>query len=277
MMSYQRHGDHWWYIGFQATDPSGTYPDDQPTMDIVAIRDDGGASRTLTLPSEQSVDYYSCVPAWSSTDSFISWSSLVWTTDANGDPVVDHGALYEASVTFTSGDVSGFGTITLVKTCGTWTAGGTVEHPNIREMHSWSPDGTKVVYHVSSVGTCIYDTGSKVETTLVSGGAFGQWSPDGNYVCYFKNGELRVVKPDGTGDSLVVAEKNAGKVWDWIRDPMWSADSKYLIYRYTTENGNKWPPTSTKNLYIIGIDGDGKKCVTNGLDGPAWELPVGWR
>ncbi len=82
--------------------------------------------------------------------------------------------------------------------------------------------------------------------------------------------------PDGTGATQVVKEKSGG-LPDRIRNPVWSADSKFLFYRYYTVNDHKVPNTYSTDLYIVGIDGDGKRCVTSGLDTGVSKLPVAWR
>jgi Tol biopolymer transport system component len=277
-LSHSKHGDNWWFTGFKSVE--GTYPDGQQKQMIVAIRDDGSKSSELILDSSLSIDRYSSNPVWNKGDSLISWSALKWTTDGSGDPIVSSAGLFKASVYFDSnGDVSGFGTITLVKSCGTWVGPNNILRPDIRERHSWSQDGKKVAYQKMNSGDTdknvyIYDTVSAIETELVTGGSSIDWSMDGNYVTYRKAGSVYIIKPDGTGNTFIVQEKQNGPS-NTIIYPTFSGDSKYLVYQHRFYKANTIG--ATYQLYIIGIDGSGKSCVTNNLDADDYKYAIAWR
>ncbi|MET0415506.1 MAG: hypothetical protein ABW022_05740 [Actinoplanes sp.] len=62
------------------------------------------------------------------------------------------------------------------------------------------------------------------ETRLTTGGGYArpQWSPDGKSLAYLKNGQLGVMRADGTGQRRLTTRAAAG--------PAWSPDGKWLAF-----------------------------------------------
>jgi Tol biopolymer transport system component len=106
-----------------------------------------------------------------------------------------------------------------------------------------SPDGTRVAFisgrDISSGGLHVLNLATGANTGLGIGAATPRWSPAGDLIAYVSippgigyldnhsiagYGELRVVRPDGTGDRRVTA--TAGLYLPGID---WSPDGKYLI------------------------------------------------
>lgn len=148
-MSHSKHGGYWWYVGFKIIPDESNY-DGQQRKEVFATREDGSVCIQLTDDRTLTYDNYSCRPVWGPDDEFISWSGLRWSMDENNEYVISHGGLYKSDIYFDEdGDVTDIGSISLVESCGTWTStssGKELTMPDIREIHSWHPDGTNVVY-----------------------------------------------------------------------------------------------------------------------------------
>lgn len=106
-----------------------------------------------------------------------------------------------------------------------------------------SPDGTRLAFltnrDISGGGLHVLDMATGVNTALNLAAATPRWSPNGDLIAYvavpgwmghldqnqvFAFGELRVVRPDGTGARTVT--KTASQFLPGID---WSPDGKYLI------------------------------------------------
>jgi len=65
-MSLKTHGGHYWYVGFIQVD--GTHYDGIAKTQLVAIRDDNGASETLLDDDSMSYDRWNGPPVWLNGD-----------------------------------------------------------------------------------------------------------------------------------------------------------------------------------------------------------------
>jgi Tol biopolymer transport system component len=95
---------------------------------------------------------------------------------------------------------------------------------------SLSPDGTRLAY-ISGTGLTITTLSTGQSVTVPGAAASPRWTPQGNEVAYisvtetfFSNGELRAVKPDGTGNRALTAN---GTLYRAHFD--FSPDGKYII------------------------------------------------
>ncbi len=208
-------------------------------------------------------------------DAYISWSAKKWVYDTEWS--VDAAGIYTADITFDSnGGISLSGSPTQIWESGLWWHGSRkVYYPNSR-LHDWSPDGTKIVhYTTSAVGYSIIDLSAQTETFLTAG-AYAKWSPDGSTIAFLKDQDLRIIKPDGTGEKVLVEDKDS-KAWDMhCSSPAWSPDSNFVSYAMhgTSFKGDY----STKSdIYYIGIDGSGNTCLTRELSSSVWKNNWHWR
>ncbi len=83
-------------------------------------------------------------------------------------------------------------------------AGGNNIHP------SWSPDGTKIVYH-SDEGICTVDL-QGVCQNLGRYGSNPSWSPDGKKIIFDSSNEIYVMNADGTNIKKITAAVGARQV-----------------------------------------------------------------
>lgn len=126
----------------------------------------------------------------------------------------------------------------------------------------WSPDSGKIVftnrvsniydlYVVNSDGTGLLQlTNNSGQEDYIS------WSSDGNKIAYTKNGEVHVINPDGTGDTIIHTE-------DYQYDIKWSPDGTRLGWiNGHYDSARKY----YREIYVSKLDGSEKKIVTQSAD-----------
>jgi tricorn protease-like protein len=101
--------------------------------------------------------------------------------------------------------------------------------PELDTEPAFSPDGQKIVYsgHNVHYTTDLYTMnaeGTEVKK-LTDGGSSPDWSPDGTKIAFSTNGELYVIKPDGTGLKNLT---NSPTVME--SGPSWSPDGTKIAY-----------------------------------------------
>lgn len=91
-----------------------------------------------------------------------------------------------------------------------------------------SPDGSKVAYAAQGAwegGFEIMDIATGEVQNIPASGEHPRWSPDGSQIAYVSyHGDLRSVRPDGTGDRLLTSE--AQRFSGGID---WSPDGAYVV------------------------------------------------
>lgn len=253
------------------------FPNGDPREEIFAVRGDGAAAVQLTSdPTIQPLTPSELRPNlnWSVdqgvADGKISFNGLQFNAD--GD-IIDSG-IYAAQVAF---DESGPLALPEVQV---WYVPLRADPGNPGEFfdepdtdgHSWSPDGTLLVYDWSSEGELyVADRTTNSSYFLASGGVGPEWSPDGTAVTYFGYGDVMTIAPDGTNWTLLAEGSVKGATHRITSDPTWSPDSSFIAYRYYVLSN----AGDTMDVYIIGRDGSGKTNLTN--DTQALSSPTAWR
>lgn len=270
-VSRLKHGGHYWFVRFCGVE--GTHPDGFPRSELFAVRDDNAISLQLTdNPLIQSY-WYRRNLAWGVDDTKVSWGAKRWVCDPDCE-IVEFG-IYNATVNW---DVDG-NIVGLEDPVYVWDTGYACWegrcHADMQHL-DWSPDGAKMAYFKMSTGGDIYvvDLGASSEEYL-TGGYGPQWSPDGNKIAFIEDDDLRTINVDGTGEQILVSDRDS-KSWDERMEyPGWSPDSMNLVYMYS-KSRIRLVPESVKDIYIIGADGSGKTCLTNDIsDGVL--MAKGWR
>jgi eukaryotic-like serine/threonine-protein kinase len=110
------------------------------------------------------------------------------------------------------------------------------------EQHgSWSPDGNRVVYSCSAKSNERYDL--CLTSRPRKGGPWGpprklttetgidpKWSLDGRWVAYTRQGDVRLVSPDGTNDHVLLAGRSTDSQ-SLAQYAIWSRDSQTLYIK----------------------------------------------
>ncbi|HEY5835340.1 protein kinase domain-containing protein [Streptomyces sp.] len=131
---------------------------------------------------------------------------------------------------------------------------------------AWSPDGKRIALCLQTAPGLwqihLLDLtnpgGTPLRVTNGSRRALDPvWSPDGRYLAYTygkpevgTQGDIRLVRPDGTGDHALAASG------DQEMDPVWSSDGKWVAY----VRG----PVTTPAVWAIRADGTGARKLTTG-------------
>ncbi len=276
-MSRSEHGGKWWFIGFDSV--TGSYPDGQPRYEIFATSDDGQTSVQLTDDADMAYTRLSIPPTWGLSDDTVTWSAVIWGTDASGNDVETGAGIYQATVNWVDDAVTSIGTINEVVDCSAHNYGSTQYHPAAREGMDWSPDGTKLTYGRYDdmdkvIKVYIYAISSDVETELATG-YNPKWSPDGALIAYGYARDLYIIKPDGTGETKLVTHDEKVKSMESIRHHLWAPDNKFLVYQSRKISYTKIGVQYT-NIVVVDLDGD-KDVLTGTLTSTEYKTTVGWR
>ena len=100
---------------------------------------------------------------------------------------------------------------------------------------TWSPDGSKLVFHSDKTGQQeLYiiardDTGSwgKPWQLTSTGGSCPKWSPSGDLIAYFFNGDVWVISPEGNPPRILVPHQPEANAYYGA----WARDGKVLFYK----------------------------------------------
>ncbi|HEU0013735.1 MAG TPA: hypothetical protein VFQ45_08630 [Longimicrobium sp.] len=149
---------------------------------------------------------------------------------------------------------------------------------------AWSPDGRRLAltrdwydeeeaYHQE---LRVVDPATGRGRRIARGGG-GAWSPDGRWIAYVgapryeqdHRFQLRVVRPDGTGDRLVYVNPDSTgwsdgicRICTWFSNgaphsPLWSPDGRRIVFTRLYHAG--------ETLWSIGVDGSGLRRLTTTL------------
>lgn len=138
----------------------------------------------------------------------------------------------------------------------------------------FSPDGNHIVFYRGTPVYVIRD-GKKLlsdyknshlvvasadglnQRVLVKDAEVPRWSPDGQWILYrIRPEELRIIRPDGSGDRKVVDGSPIA----------WTPDSKAIFYSSVRKGFNKGA-----DICLINVDGTGnKKCIENAVASGTW-------
>jgi len=104
---------------------------------------------------------------------------------------------------------------------------------------SWSPNGKKILYNDSENEVYTIWPDGTHRSTIADGDSYdAAWSPDGSKIVFLEshNGEgISVSGVDGTVTQLPVSQGT----YTTIEKPLWSPDSKQVLFSMTYETGQK--------------------------------------
>jgi Tol biopolymer transport system component len=273
-ISLEKHdGDHYWYVYFvRITD---THPDGKPKTQMWAIRDDN--TKPTKLLDESSMVYmlWNGPIVWVSGDAFVSWVS--WKVAADG--TISDAGIYKAPISFDTDDgAPSIGELSLAWSTGNYYFKSWDEYRGAGRYPHWSTDGEKAVFTDLNVGLTVVDfSGGSPAPTVLGGPGFAQWAPDGSKLAYidYRSWSLHTMDPDGTDDATLFTIRTNNAVMKTMDGHFWSPDSKFLSY--TEESFRKSNFDSSADVYVIGADGQGNRCVANDVRTADWQYGFAWR
>ncbi len=141
----------------------------------------------------------------------------------------------------------------------------------IGEYLSWSPDGTKLLFHNKHEGewhvwTMNVDGSGFQQLTEVKHNMRPVWSPDGSKIAFesTRDGsrEIYVMNADGSGEARLTFSKDPDVT---NIQPAWSPDGSRIAYVSDVDGDSE--------LYVMNADGTNQAQLT---DNSAWELLPSW-
>ena len=258
-MSILKHGEHYWYVGFEET--TGTHPDGTFQVQLKATRDDDSNTAVLLDDTTMAYDSWNGPPVCLTDDAYISWAGLKWESGTAGKA-----GIYKGEITWTDG-IPSMSTPDLVWSTGTYYRKyNGLYTPNVRSPN-WTADMNKLVMSSTVYGMIVVDMSAEPDpkvVTTVDGFGTAMFSPDGSKLIQNVQGDLYVMNSDGTSRTTLVNPKSTHKSSKGVERTCWSPDSKFITYTLVTSRFN--PMSLDADVYVIGVDGSGNKCLTGSIN-----------
>ena len=114
---------------------------------------------------------------------------------------------------------------------------------------AWSPDGSLIAFNANSQIFIVRPDGSGL--TLLTEGLFPTWSPDSKQIVYtsMEGDNIMIMNADGSNVTSLTEPDGDFKLF-----PSCSLDGNFIIFTEGNDDGS--------SIYIINIDGTGLKQLT---------------
>jgi WD40 repeat protein len=141
-------------------------------------------------------------------------------------------------------------------------------HLGFATAPTWSPEGTRIAYHVWTADTDEFflqtlDLASRVQVQLVERAVLPMWSPNGSRIAYVHTSErgrlIYVMDTDGSH----IRQLSLNESYD--SHPCWSPDGTQIAF--SRREDEDW------DIYLMNADGSDVQQLT---DGHANDYPFGW-
>lgn len=146
---------------------------------------------------------------------------------------------------------------------------------------AFSPNSTRLAFFrdvsanpVDGIELAILDIASGQVVSISSeGGGNPQWSPDGAWIAYDRQGlftlaKIFIIRPDGTGRRALTSDELPGI------DPNWSPDGSSIAFTYSLLVGNETRRHIVNDIYTLELAGrDPVRLTSDEISGrPSWTL-----
>jgi hypothetical protein len=272
--SYELHDGHRWFLQYLASHPTQN--------EIVAVRDDGGLTVQLTDDANFGILDQAIPPPWvpGTGDTQISFLGYDLVNDQQG--VFTFPVEFDAAGT---PSVPGNPVPTLA-----WSIPKFPHDPPQEpgpapdaSSHSWSADGTQLVYGKNSQAASylVADLDSGGTETYLGAGRYPALSPDGDTVAYSVGGNsLATVRSDGTGEVVLVEFDPKGHWFFAVENPIWSPDlpdSNHIIFQRRSLRA--YPTIEVlEDVWRVNRDGRNAVNLTDWTGDNIYQvMPTAWR